>query len=201
MDYYDRPTERYASPPRRRKSISEKAKDAVEGLVPGHYAESRRPHHGRDQHHERGRSHRYDYDSYDSDSDSYPDGYGADEERRRRRRRQQRCGPSRPHHDEREPRRTRERSRTSESGLNWKQATGVAVSAALIEGWHSRHTADRNARVATAAAGAAAIDLAIGHEGDGKNKRHALESTLGGLMIDRVVNGSTTTSSTSSGKR
>ena len=187
MEYYSRPTERDASPPRRRRSVPEKTKDAIEGLIPGHYAELKRPRHGHSQHHERGRPHRYGYGSYDDDDDDDDDGgnrysdsggYGVNAEGRRRRQQQQQRRP-----------RSRARRRSSDSGPNWKQATEAAVGAALIEGWHARHTADRNTRVATAAAGAAAIDLAIGHEHDRKNKRHALESTIGGLMIDRVVNG------------
>ncbi|KAK8066183.1 hypothetical protein PG997_012930 [Apiospora hydei] len=75
--------------------------------------------------------------------------------------------------------------------LNWKQAAEAAAGAAAAEAWRSRGNPDKMRRVATAAAGAVAVDLALGRgAGDEKNKRHAVESAIGGLVFDRMVNGS-----------
>lgn len=87
--------------------------------------------------------------------------------------------------------RSRQRHRArSVGGTNWRQATEAAVGAGLIEGWRSRHDGERAGRIVTAAAGAAGTAMLVGHEGDRKNKRHVVEATLGGLVIDRVLNGS-----------
>ncbi|KAK6833401.1 MFS general substrate transporter [Apiospora arundinis] len=75
--------------------------------------------------------------------------------------------------------------------LNWKQAAEAAAGAAAVEAWRSHGNRDQIKRVATAAAGAVAVDLALGRGvHDDKNKRHAMESAIGGLVIDRMVNGS-----------
>ncbi|KAK7966892.1 uncharacterized protein PG986_001169 [Apiospora aurea] len=75
--------------------------------------------------------------------------------------------------------------------LNWKQAAEAAAGAAAAEAWRSRGNPDKMRRVATAAAGAVAVDLALGRgTGDEKNKRHAMESAIGGVVFDRMVNGS-----------
>ncbi|KAK7911126.1 hypothetical protein PG985_013607 [Apiospora marii] len=75
--------------------------------------------------------------------------------------------------------------------LNWKQAAEAAAGAAAVEVWRSRGSPDQVKRVATAAAGAVAVDLALGRGAhDEKNKRHAVESAVGGLVFDRMVNGS-----------
>lgn len=77
----------------------------------------------------------------------------------------------------------------SAGGTNWRQATEAAVGAGLIEGWRSRRDGDGVSRIATAAAGAAGTAMLVGRENDRRNTRHVTEATLGGLMLDRVVNG------------
>ncbi|KAI4595028.1 hypothetical protein KJ359_007280 [Pestalotiopsis sp. 9143b] len=77
----------------------------------------------------------------------------------------------------------------SVGGTNWRQATEAAVGAGLIEGWRSRRDGDGVSRIATAAAGAAGTAMLVGRDDDRRNKRHVTEATLGGLMLDRVVNG------------
>jgi hypothetical protein len=84
---------------------------------------------------------------------------------------------------------SRHRAR-SESGPNWRQATEAAVGAGLIEGWRARNDPERMGRIATAAVGAAGTAMLVGREDDSKNKRHVTESTIGGLVLDRVINGS-----------
>ncbi|KAK8041037.1 hypothetical protein PG994_014044 [Apiospora phragmitis] len=103
----------------------------------------------------------------------------------------------RPHSHHHEKRTTTKRSHDPlDLDLNWKQAAEAAAGAAAVEAWRSRGDPDKMKRVATAAAGAVAVDLALGRGGhDDKNKRHAMESAIGGLVIDRMVNGSSSSSS------
>lgn len=137
----------------------------------------------------------YQYSEYDDDArprsrhrshhrDSY---YYEDERPKRRSHRESAHGypdsRSRSHHH------GRSRAR-SEGGSRWKQATEAAVGAGLIEGWRSRHDPHRMSRIATAAAGAAGTAMLVGGENDKKNKRHVTEGTIGGLVLDRMINGS-----------
>lgn len=98
------------------------------------------------------------------------------------------------HHHHEKKRTTTSKSRSKDPlglDLNWKQAAEAAAGAAAAEMWRSRGNPDQVKRVATAAAGAVAVDLALGRGShDDKNKRHAMESAIGGLVIDRMVNGS-----------
>ncbi|ORY67448.1 uncharacterized protein BCR38DRAFT_427077 [Pseudomassariella vexata] len=81
--------------------------------------------------------------------------------------------------------------RSADGKPNWDQAIKAAVTAGVVEGWKSRNDRERKMqRIATAAAGAAAMDLFVSKgPGDRKNKRHVAESTLGGLMLDKMLNG------------
>ncbi|KAK7211604.1 hypothetical protein V2G26_018782 [Clonostachys chloroleuca] len=70
----------------------------------------------------------------------------------------------------------------------------AAVDAAAIEAIRQRHqpgpwTGSKGARVATAAVGAAVTDHVIDKDPN-KGKRHLVESTLGGLLANRLINGS-----------
>lgn len=210
MAYYDHRSGRYYSPsppPRRRASRTEsfldnmgrgRVKDALGALVPGSDDKRHRSQHG---------SHRrrsYD-DGYYSPSD---DDYYYEEKRPSHRHRRHRGDSNdyyyyddeRPSHRGRSAHGHSQRSYASssrhghrarsESGPDWGQATKAAVGAAMIEGWRSRNNPDRLGRIATAAAGAAGTAMAVGGEGDRKSKRHIIEATIGGLAIDRVVNGS-----------
>ncbi|KAK8047915.1 hypothetical protein PG996_015979 [Apiospora saccharicola] len=98
-------------------------------------------------------------------------------------------------HEKKRTSKSKSKSGTKDSlgglDLNWKQAAEAAAGAAAAEMWRSRGNPDQIKRVATAAAGAVAVDLALGRGSrDDKNKRHAMESAIGGLVIDRMVNGS-----------
>ncbi|KAI0124048.1 hypothetical protein BJ170DRAFT_637993 [Xylariales sp. AK1849] len=77
----------------------------------------------------------------------------------------------------------------SASRPKWRQATEAAAGAALIEGWRSRKNPERIGRIATAAVGAAGTAWLVGKEGDRHNKRHVAAGTIGGLVLDRVING------------
>ena len=65
---------------------------------------------------------------------------------------------------------------------------------ALVEAMRVRKepgswTGGKGARVATAALGAAAVDAIIDRNPEHHRKRKTVESTLGGLLLNRVVNG------------
>jgi hypothetical protein len=80
-----------------------------------------------------------------------------------------------------------------------QHAAKAALDAAAIEAVRVRRqpgdwAGQKGARVATAALGAAATDTAAhqlrGHGGEDKHdKRHLMESVIGGLLANRVVNG------------
>lgn len=88
-------------------------------------------------------------------------------------------------------------------GTGWRDAIGAleiqhAAKAALLAGatealrvrkepggWHG----PKGRRVLAASAGAAAIDAAAEHKSRKHPKRHALEAVVGGLAVNRVVNG------------
>ncbi|KAM0817628.1 hypothetical protein AB5N19_03435 [Seiridium cardinale] len=206
MAYYDRRSGRYYSPsppPHRSGSKTDafldnlergRVKDAFGSILP---EGSKRHQSQRGSHRRR----RYEEEYYPSDDEDYyyeenrpsyrhsrhkDDGYHYEEALPRHRGRS-------VHPNSRDPYRStshrRHRAR-SESGPNWRQATEAAVGAGLIEGWRARNNRERIGRVATAAAGAAGTAMLVGREGDRKNKRHIAEATIGGLMVDRVVNGS-----------
>ncbi|KAI1738920.1 hypothetical protein F4680DRAFT_152736 [Xylaria scruposa] len=130
--------------------------------------------------------------------DYYPpeDGYYYDEGTRPRRHRSahsdkydDRRGRSSGHHSHGHSHHRRSSS-SHGAGPALKQAAGAAVAAGVIEAFRSRHDADRNMRVATAAIGAAATDSALGGgRHDHKETRHIVESTLAGLAGNRVING------------
>lgn len=50
-------------------------------------------------------------------------------------------------------------------------------------------TGAKGARVATAALGAAAVDAFVAKDPDKHGKRKTVESTIGGLLLNRMVNG------------
>ncbi|KAH9987488.1 hypothetical protein F4779DRAFT_611386 [Xylariaceae sp. FL0662B] len=79
----------------------------------------------------------------------------------------------------------------SNSGPDLRQAAEAAAVAGLIEAWRARDDRDQTARAATAAIGAGATDALIGRkDGDGKTKRHMVESVAAGLAENRALNGS-----------
>ncbi|KAH7118497.1 hypothetical protein EDB81DRAFT_667741 [Dactylonectria macrodidyma] len=80
--------------------------------------------------------------------------------------------------------------RRSTSGLGLKEATKAAVAAGLIEAFRARHNPDRSTHAITAAAGAAAVDVLVSNGEDRKSARHIVESTIGGIVFDRLANGS-----------
>ncbi|KAI0181150.1 hypothetical protein GGR52DRAFT_21144 [Hypoxylon sp. FL1284] len=168
------------------------------GSDPGH-------HHS----HQRSRRHHDDdyYDDYYDDSPPprhrgrhdrrYDDAYPSDEEddyyheREARRPRRPRRHRSTHHGDrrDRDRRPSSKRRRAASMGPNLRQAAAAAAAAGIVEAWRSRRDADRMARVATAAIGAAATDAFIGVDDDRKHKRHAFESVLAGLAENRILNG------------
>ncbi|KAI1860498.1 hypothetical protein JX265_009897 [Neoarthrinium moseri] len=136
------------------------------------------------------RHHHHHHHHSDKERGTPRDNYYYEDGRPRRRGRSV-YSDSRDHHHRTSSHHRRHRARSASGGPSWRQATEAAVSAGLIEGWRSRHNPERTARMATAAGGAAATAMLVGKgDGDRKNKRLVTESTIGGLMIDRVVNGS-----------
>ncbi|CAH0042573.1 unnamed protein product [Clonostachys rhizophaga] len=103
-----------------------------------------------------------------------------------------------PHHHHRAHHRDHGGSRRPRSSSLSNERLGhvakAAVDAAAIEAIRQRHqpgtwTGSKGARVATAAVGAAVTDHVIDKDPN-KGKRHLVESTLGGLLANRLINGS-----------
>ncbi|KAH6974759.1 hypothetical protein EDB80DRAFT_741512 [Ilyonectria destructans] len=94
--------------------------------------------------------------------------------------------------------RDHDRKRRDESET-WSQrklehATNAAIDAAAVEAFRLRKepgewTGAKGARVATAAVGAAVVDAMLDGHPDQHSKRTLAESTLGGLVVNRLVNG------------
>ncbi|KAH8731170.1 hypothetical protein GQ44DRAFT_767725 [Phaeosphaeriaceae sp. PMI808] len=168
---YDEYTE-YSERPKssRRKSIVDQVKDfgesaglgAVIGAVTGK---------GRDRSKDRHRDRDYDR-GYDSDR------YGYDDRR-----------------DRRYDSRSRSRSRGGRKSEKWEQAAKAAIVAGAVEAFRSRKvggpwTGEKGQRIATAALGAAGIDGLIDRDPEKHEKRHVVESALGGIAASRLANGS-----------
>tara|TARA_R110002003_G_scaffold1577_3_gene23235 strand:- start:1123 stop:2895 length:1773 start_codon:yes stop_codon:yes gene_type:complete len=162
-EYSDRPK------PSRRKSIVDQVKDfgesaglgAVIGAVTGRNRSKSRDR-NRDRNYDRG---------YDSDRNGYDD-------RSRR-------------YDSR----SRSRSRGGRKSEKWEQAAKAALVAGAVEAFRSRKvagpwTGEKGQRIATAALGAAGIDGLIDRDPEKHEKRHVVESALGGLAASRLANGS-----------
>lgn len=152
----------------RRKSIVDKAKDLGEsfglGGVIGAVTGSRNRSRSRDRNYDRG----YDSDKY---------GHGYDDRSRR--------------HDSR----SRSRSHGGRKGEKWEQAAKAALVAGAVEAFRSRKvqgpwTGEKGQRIATAALGAAGIDGLIDRDPKKHEKRHVIESALGGIATSRLANGS-----------
>lgn len=162
-EYSERPK------PSRRKSIVDQVKDfgesaglgAVIGAVTGRNRSKSRDR--RDRNYDRG---------YDSDRNGYYD------DRSRR-------------YDSR----SRSRSRGGRKSEKWEQAAKAALVAGAVEAFRSRKvagpwTGEKGQRIATAALGAAGIDGLIDRDPEKHEKRHVVESALGGLAASRLANGS-----------
>ncbi|KAF2813462.1 uncharacterized protein BDZ99DRAFT_517719 [Mytilinidion resinicola] len=162
-DDYDKPRRE------RRKSVVDNIKDTAEGLglggviaaVTGKKSRSRsRSRHG----------------GWDDDSDRY--------DRRSRR-----------YSDESTERSRSRGGKGHKSSAKWEQAAKAAVVAGAIEAFRSRKepgpwTGQKGQRVATAALGAAGIDSLVDKDPSHKGKRHVAEAALGGLVANRLANGS-----------
>ncbi|KAJ4367343.1 hypothetical protein N0V83_006924 [Neocucurbitaria cava] len=157
--------------PSRRKSIVEQVKDfgeaaglgGVIGAVTGRSNSRSRP--KRD-------DRRYDR-GYDSDRDGYYD------DRR----------------DRRNDSRSSSRGGGNRKSEKWEQAAKAALVAGAVEAFRSRKvpgpwTGAKGQRIATAALGAAGIDGLIDRDPEKHEKRHVVESALGGLVATRLANGS-----------
>jgi len=182
-DYYDRRPSRYDDRdgyysdeyerrPRkeRRKSIVDTVKDLGEaaglggviGAISGNRSRSR----SRDRHRRRER-------------DDYDRGYDSDRYDRRSRRYSSSRSPS-------------GRRKTEKK---WEQAAKAAIVAGAVEAFRSRKTpgpwtGEKGQRVATAALGAAGIDGLLDNDPDKHDKRNVAGSVVGGLLANRLANGS-----------
>jgi hypothetical protein len=161
-EYSERPK------PSRRKSIVDQAKEfgesvglgGVIGAVTGNRNRSRSRERNRDRDYDRG---------YDSDN-------------RRDRRYESRS-------------RSGSRNGGGRKGEKWEQAAKAALVAGAVEAFRSRKvagpwTGEKGQRIATAALGAAGIDGLIDRNPDKHEKRHVIESALGGIAASRLANGS-----------
>ncbi|KAB5522941.1 hypothetical protein GE09DRAFT_496405 [Coniochaeta sp. 2T2.1] len=90
------------------------------------------------------------------------------------------------------------RDRTPVDDKRFSHAARSALDAAVVEVMRVRKEpgkwrGGKGARVATAALGAAAVDAFVtnekGNDPDKHGKRKTVESTLGGLLLNRVING------------
>lgn len=90
---------------------------------------------------------------------------------------------------------SRSSSHNHDRSSKWEQATEAALIAGAIEAFRIRKkpapwTGEKGIRVATAALGAAGIDVLIDKNPDRKATRHLAEATIGGLAVNRFANGS-----------
>lgn len=74
------------------------------------------------------------------------------------------------------------------------QAVRAALTAGALEAIKQRKNpggwvGSKGARVATAAISAAAIDVMVDKDPGRKKTRHTAGATIGGLMVDRLLNG------------
>jgi hypothetical protein len=86
------------------------------------------------------------------------------------------------------------RSHNHDRRSRCEQATEAALIAGAIEAFRIRKkpgpwTGDKGIRVATAALGAAGVDVLIDKDPDRKATRHIVEATIGGLAVNRFANG------------
>jgi hypothetical protein len=169
-DDYSEYSERTERPkPSRRKSIVDQVKDFGEaaglgGVIGAVTGRKRSPsrNRGRDRDYDRG---------YDSDRHGYDD--------------------RRDRYDSR----SRSRSRGGRKSEKWEQAAKAALVAGAVEAFRSRKvqgpwTGEKGQRIATAALGAAGIDGLIDRNPEKHEKRHVIESALGGIAASRLANGS-----------
>lgn len=97
--------------------------------------------------------------------------------------------------DRRQDSRSSSRSRGGRKSEKWEQAAKAAIVAGAVEAFRSRKvpgpwTGAKGQRIATAALGAAGIDGLIDRDPEKHEKRHVVESALGGLVATRLANGS-----------
>ncbi|KAF1911774.1 hypothetical protein BDU57DRAFT_506458 [Ampelomyces quisqualis] len=90
---------------------------------------------------------------------------------------------------------SRSRSRGNRKSEKWEQAAKAAIVAGAVEAFRSRNvqgpwTGEKGQRIATAALGAAGIDGLIDKNPQKHEKRHVIESALGGIAASRLANGS-----------
>lgn len=93
----------------------------------------------------------------------------------------------------REYSRSRSRSRSVDNVKKMQQAAKAAITAGAIEAWRSRKEpgglAGQGKRIFTAAVGAAGTSGAIDNNPDKHSTRHTIESAIGGLAGNHLING------------
>jgi hypothetical protein len=170
-DYYDDDRSDYTERPKpsRRKSIVDQVKEFGESAGLGGVIGAVT---GRNRSKSRDRRRDRDYDrGYDSDRYTYDDRRSRNDSR------------------------SRSRSRGGRKGEKWEQAAKAALVAGAVEAFRSRKvagpwTGEKGQRIATAALGAAGIDGLIDRNPEKHEKRHVIESALGGIAASRLANGS-----------
>ncbi|KAI9837923.1 MAG: hypothetical protein M1837_002662 [Sclerophora amabilis] len=98
------------------------------------------------------------------------------------------------------------RSRSQSQGRA-AQAAKAALTAAAAEAWRSRKDGggwlegERARRIVTAAVGAGGTNALVDRDPDTHSKRHTAEGAIGGLLLNRLVNGSRDEAAQRSGSR
>ncbi|KAI9825510.1 MAG: hypothetical protein M1826_007006 [Phylliscum demangeonii] len=93
-------------------------------------------------------------------------------------------------------RRERSASRGRGGSQKLQQAAEAALTAAAVEAWRNRREpggffeGEKMRRILTAAAGAGGIDALVDKHPDRHEKRHVGEGAVGGLLLNRLINGS-----------
>lgn len=87
------------------------------------------------------------------------------------------------------------RGRGGDTSKKLQQAAQAAITAAAVEAWRSRKEpggyfqGEKARRILTAAAGAGGIDALVDRDPDEHERRHVGQGLLGGLIVNRLVNG------------
>ena len=102
-------------------------------------------------------------------------------------------GRSKSRNRSRSRRYSRSRSRSEDNVKKLQQAAKAAVTAGAIEAWRSRKEpgglAGQGKRFLTAAVGAAGTSGVVDNDPNKNSKRHTIESVIGGLASNHLING------------
>lgn len=89
---------------------------------------------------------------------------------------------------------SRHRDKSQDKKKKWQQAATAAIIAGAVEAYRTRKDENKGTRIATAAIASAGLDSFLDRNPDEHKKRHVVESVIGGLAANRVINGARTPS-------